>query len=93
MSSAFATILNWWRARVRALGSLKWDPRWAVDLRLVTLTILNAVLFWAWHLYRQAFDAGERHPWIVLGLMAATLWMWCEFVWAVLGRFKDNARS
>jgi hypothetical protein len=75
------------RARWQASRSVKWDPRWTVDARLILLTLINALLYWPWHWLRLAFDAGDHHPNLVLGLSLLTLWMWLELGKAVTARF------
>ena len=64
----------------------------AYDSRLVALTFANALLYWPWHWLRIAFDAGDRHPMLVLGMMLLTLWLWAALVEAVLDRFKGVKR-
>lgn len=80
--------LNRWRARWRAIRTLKWNQRWAVDGRLVILTLLNALVFWPWIWLRNAFDAGDHHPNLVFGLLVLTLFLWFQLAKAVTDRFR-----
>jgi hypothetical protein len=82
-----------WRAWWQATKRLKRDPWSALDTRLLTLTLLNALLYWPWHWLRVAFDAGNHYPLIVLGMMLLTLWLWSELVKAVVDRFKGVKRN
>jgi hypothetical protein len=81
-------VLERWRGRWQAYISSQRDTRWSVDFRLIVLTIINVLLYWPWHLLRVAFDAGDHHPNLALGLLLLTLWMWFELCTAILGRFK-----
>jgi hypothetical protein len=76
------------RARWHAVRTLKWNPQWAVDGRLITLTLLNALVFWPWIWLRNAFDAGDHHPNLVFGLLLLTLYLWIQLARAVTDRFK-----
>jgi hypothetical protein len=67
---------------------LQWHSPWSAEFRLVVLTILNALLYWPWHLLRVAFDAGDHHPTLALGLLLLTLWLWFELCTTILMRFK-----
>lgn len=73
---------------VKVIMRIKGERRWSLDSRLVTLTVLNALLYWPWHLLRIAFDAGDHHPTIVLGMIILTLWMWLELAKALIVRAK-----
>jgi hypothetical protein len=88
MSRLTVSVSSRWRDWLQAFKSLPWHPQWSVDVRLLVLTILNALLYWPWRLLRQAFDAGNHHPNLVLGLLLVTLWMWIELCKAVTARFK-----
>ncbi len=57
-----------------------------VDSKIVGLTLLNAFLFWPWHWLKAAYDAGERHPQLVLGMMALTSWTWWQLLTAIVKR-------
>jgi hypothetical protein len=81
-------VMGRWRARWEAAKSVKWNARWAVDGRLVVLTLINALLYWPWHWLRLAFDAGDHHPDLVFCLLVFTLWMWFELWKAAMTRFK-----
>jgi hypothetical protein len=77
-----------WRERWKAAISIKCGQRWSTDDRLIVLTLINALLYWPWHWLRLAFDAGDHHPDLVLGLLLLTLWMWFELGKAVIARTK-----
>jgi hypothetical protein len=57
-----------------------------VDSRIVGLTLLNALLYWPWHWLRVAYDTGDRHPQLVLMMMALTLWAWWQLAAAIINR-------
>jgi len=65
------------------------SARRSVESRLIILTVLNAFLYWPWHLLRLAHDSGNHHPWLILGLTAFTLWTWTLLVMAIIDRGKD----
>jgi hypothetical protein len=87
-SRAPGGVLNRWRARWPAAQLLQQHARWSVDLRPIVLTILNVLLYLPWHFLRVAFDAGDHHPNLALGLLVLTLWMWFELCTAIVSRFK-----
>jgi hypothetical protein len=87
-SRADGSLLDRWRARWAAAQSSQRHTRWSLDLRLVVLTTLNVLLYLPWHFLRLAFDAGDHHPNLALGLLILTLWMWFELYTAILSRFK-----
>jgi hypothetical protein len=86
--SSESGVLSRWRACWLAARSIKWNQRWAIDARLVLLTLVNALLYWPWHWLRTAFNAGDHHPNLVLGLLLLTLYLWFELAKAVSDRFK-----
>jgi hypothetical protein len=63
-----------------------------IDLRIVVITLLNALLYWPWHLLRMAFDNGYYYPKMVFGMAILTLWMWFELGKAFVVRFSDLSR-
>jgi hypothetical protein len=79
----------WWQAAKKGKRHLGWS----LDSRLVTLTFLNALIYWPWHWLRVAFDAGNHHPTIVLGMLLLTLWLWFALAKAVIDRFKGANRK
>jgi len=88
VSSQIGGLWERGRARWQAAKTNQRDRRWSLDSRLVTLTLLNALIYWPWHWLRVAYDAGNHHPTIVLGMLLLTLWLWFELVKAVIDRFK-----
>jgi hypothetical protein len=63
-----------------------------IDLRIVVMTLLNALLCWPWHSLRVAFDSGYHYPKIVFGMTIVTLWVWYELGKALIVRFSDLSR-
>lgn len=64
-----------------------------VDPRIVGLTLLNACLWWPWHLLRVTYDAGDHHPGLVLGMLALTVWTWAQLMTAVINRAKEKSEG
>jgi hypothetical protein len=93
MSSLHAKALQRWRVWWQATKLTMQDRRLSLDSRLVALTFVNALLYWPWRWLRIAFDDGDHHPVLVLGMMLLTLWLWAALVEAVLDRFKGVKRS
>jgi hypothetical protein len=88
MSEQLVRMLTGWRTLWRAIQSKRLDPRWHLDSRLAALTLLNLLLYRAWYLMRQAFDAGEHHHAMVLILMVLTLLMWIGLIRTVVDRIN-----
>jgi hypothetical protein len=61
-----------------------------VDSRIVLLTLFNALLYWPWRWLRSDYDAGIRHPDLVLIMMAITLWGWWQLLLAVTNRINGG---
>jgi hypothetical protein len=61
-----------------------------VDCRIVLLTLLNGFLYWPWHWLRVAFDAGDRHPQLVLTMLVVTFAAWGLLLAAVLHRINNR---
>jgi hypothetical protein len=59
-----------------------------LDCRIVVLSLLNGFLYWPWHWLRIAFDAGDRHPQLVLILLALTIGAWWQLLGAILHRIN-----
>jgi hypothetical protein len=69
------------------------DRQGSLYVRLLVFTILNGLIFWPWRWLRVAYDAGDHHPQLVLGMVILTLWTWTQLVSAIIRLFKDTTRS
>ena len=61
-----------------------------VDSRIVALTLFNALLYWPWRWLRHDYDAGIRHPTLVLLMMAVTALAWWPLLKAIANQLKGR---
>lgn len=93
MSCQINTALRRWLGRWRVAIGAKRGGSKAPDFGLVTLTLLNVLLLWLWHLLRVDYDAGVRHPLLVLAIIVLILWTWSKLVTTVVSRLQGIYRQ
>jgi len=64
-----------------------------IDSRIVGLTLMNVLLYWAWRWLRHMYDRGIDRPDLLLFLVAATVWVWWQVLLAIASRFSGWRRK